>query len=155
MLAADDADGGVGVGGGDGGTGQTHTFVFGTAHGVAAVLPFACRTDDIKSRVVGLSGGEREGPELTAHQVRRDAEQVVAQPLCRDAGLQVRVAQIQDAEVAFAEEDHRVHLLEEAFHCEAVAWKDDMVALEMGKVEVGQRPEHGQRLGGEPRRDDK
>jgi hypothetical protein len=44
---------------------------------------------------------------------------------------------VHDAHVAFAEEDHGVHLLEEAFHGEAVARILDLVVLEVGKGMAG------------------
>ncbi len=132
-LATDDADRSIGVAGGDGGTRQTHALVAFAEDGIATIAPLTGRTDLVVRGVVGLSSGIREQEILSAHQPGSDLKQIVAKLLCRHPSLDVRVAQMQYIELAFAQEDHRVHLLEEAFQDEAVARIADMVAPETGK----------------------
>ena len=131
------------VGGGDGGACQSHALVVLASDGIAAVGPFARGADDVMRWVVGATCREGEDEVLSADEVGADAQQVVAELLRHHAGLHVRASDVHDADVAFAEKDDGVHLLEEAFHGEAVAGIDDAVALEVGEVIV----RHGQHQG--------
>ena len=151
-FATDDADRSIGVGGGDGGTRQTHAFVAFAVDGIATIAPLTGRTDLVVRGIVGLSSGVWEQEILSAHQPGSDLKQIVAKLLCRHPSLDVGVAQMQYIELAFAQEDHRVHLLEEAFQDEAVAGIADMVTLKTGKGKRIHRLQRRRRLCHKPTR---
>ena len=51
----------------------------------------------------------------------------------------MRSSDVHDVDVTFAKKNDRVHFLEETLHGSAVARKNEVVAFEVAKIQIGER----------------